>query len=241
MKTFGLSNKHDGLNWKALNMFRNVLHYDEHVQMLIFIGLAELDWKRTWGDNYVMIKRAWAGPTLNSWRKGVRPALLFFFCFTFLWVNHNLLSNSYQLLSVRACSTCSDFFLTLMLRFWSRLLKVYQPLWICFLGPQTPVWICFLMDCLHGTVPRQSNKFAQRPSALCRSVCSCVFVLVQICCLFTGHIHVYPYVSKKRVISATAWALHHCESVKQNWCSVQQNTWWRFDFFKQSYPTAIPD
>lgn len=110
MKTFGLSNKHDGLNWKALNMFRNVLHYDEHVQMLIFIGLAELDWKRTWGDNYVMIKRAWAGPTLNSWRKGVRPALLFFFCFTFLWVNHNLLSNSYQLLSVRACSTCSDFF-----------------------------------------------------------------------------------------------------------------------------------
>lgn len=110
MKTFGLSNKHDGLNWKALNMFRNVLHYDEHVQMLIFIGLVELDWKRTWGDNYVMIKKAWAGPTLNSWRKGVRPALLFFFCFTFLWVNHNLPSNSYQLLSVRACSACWDFF-----------------------------------------------------------------------------------------------------------------------------------
>lgn len=191
------------------------IHYDEHVQMLIFIGLAELDWKRTWGDNYVMIKRAWAGPTLNSWRKGVRPALLFFFCFTFLWVNHNLLSNSYQLLSVRACSACWDFFFN----FNAHILV------------QTAVWICFLMDCLHGTVPRQSNKFAQRPSALCRSVCSCVFVLVQICCLSTGHIQVYSYVSKKRVISATAWALHHCESVKKNWCSVQQNTWWRFDFF----------
>lgn len=95
-----------------------------------------------------------------------------------------------------------------LLTFWSRLLKVYQPLRICFLGPQTPVWIC-------------QSKFAQRPSALCTSVYSCVFVFVQICCLSTGHIQVYPYVSKKLVISATALALHHCESVKQNWCSVQ--------------------
>lgn len=223
-------------------MFRNVLHYDEHVQMLIFIGLAELDWKRTWGDNYVMIKRAWAGPSLNSWRKGVSRLCFSFFALLFCeWTITFFQTPINCCLSGPAQpAEIFFFFITLMLTFWSRLLKVYQPMWIYFLGPQTPVWICFLMDCLHGTVPRQSNKFAQRPSALCR-MCSCVFVLVQICCLSTGHIQVYPYVSKKRVISATAWALHHCESVKQNWCSVQQNTWWRFDFFKQSYPTAIPD
>lgn len=50
----------------VLDMFINALLHDEHVQMLIFIDLAELDWWGTGGDNCVMTNRTRADPTSYS-------------------------------------------------------------------------------------------------------------------------------------------------------------------------------
>lgn len=109
-----------------------------NVQILIFIGLAELDWWRSRGDKSVMteFKQTYMGQL----KRKLTISSVFFFSllFCFLWTM--LLVSIYQSLSVGSRSTCRAFaYLNVIDLFWKLRL-------VCHLR-------CFSPDCSRLIIP----------------------------------------------------------------------------------------